>query len=408
MNISSPGSAKLAIGGGIPVRASPYPSWPQAGPEELAGLQRVLDSGNWSSSYGKEVETFEHSFAAYQDARYGICVNSGEAALILAFKALQVPAGSEVIVPAYTFVASATAVLQAGAVPVFVDVDPETYCISPTAIGAAIGPETSAIMPVHFAGLPADMDPIVALAERHGLIVIEDAAQAWGARYGDRAVGAIGDAGGFSFQASKNLTAGEGGIILTDDEDVAATCRSLADCGRAAIAQRYSHALLGGNHRMTEFQGAILRAQLDRYPGQLAHRSSNAARLIEALGAIAGVEPLLLPAGHQHSWHLFVLRIDPGAFGGIPKPKLVEALVAEGIPATVGYASTPYEQPLFENHDMAPSRRGASPVAERACRSEAIWIRHPALLGSEEDTLDVARALAKVQANCHELENLES
>ena len=399
--------AELALSGGTPLRDTPFPSWPQGGSEERAALERVLQSGNWSSSYGSEVRTFEESFAAYQDARHGICVNSGEAALILAFKALEIPPGSEVIVPAYTFVASATAVVQVGAVPVFVDVDSDTYCMAPDAVAAAIGPRTAAIMPVHFAGLPADMDPIMALARKHGLAVLEDAAQAWGSRYGDRAVGAIGDAGGFSFQASKNLTAGEGGIILTDDADLAATCRSLADCGRSETAQRYSHALLGGNHRMTEFQGAILRAQLDRYPGQLEHRTRNAALLTEELKRVPGVEPLALPAGRGHSWHLFVSRVNLREFGGTSKSTLVKALLAEGIPAAVGYSSTPYQQPVFEDVVMVPSRHDACPVAERACETEAVWVRHPALLGSEEDTRDVARAFAKVQAHCHELGALE-
>ena len=399
--------ANLALAGGAPLRDMPYPSWPQAGPEELTALERVLQSGNWSSSYGSEVRTFEESFATYQDARQGICVNSGEAALILAFKALQIPPGSEVIVPAYTFVASATAVVQVGAIPVFVDVDPDTYCIAPDAVAAAIGPQTAAIMPVHFAGLPAEMDPIMALAQRHGLQVLEDAAQAWGARYGNRAVGAIGDAGGFSFQASKNLTAGEGGIIVTNDAEVAAICRSLADCGRSATAQRYSHALLGGNHRMTEFQGAILRAQLDRYPGQLELRTRNAAVLTEELRGLPGVEPLALPVGHVHSWHLFVMRVGLQEFGGISKSTLVKALVAEGIPAAIGYSSAPYQQPVFETAGVAPSRHDACPIAERACETEAVWVRHPALLGSEEDALDVARALAKVQAHHHELSTLD-
>jgi len=399
--------ANLALAGGTPLRDTLYPSWPQAGPEELVALERVLQSGNWSSSYGDEVHTFEKSFAAYQDARHGICVNSGEAALILAFKALQIPTGAEVIVPAYTFVASATAVVQVGAIPVFVDVDPDTYCICPDAAAAAIGPRTAAIMPVHFAGLPADMDPIMALAQKHGLAVLEDAAQAWGSRYGDRAVGSIGDASGFSFQASKNLTAGEGGIILTDDAEVAATCRSLADCGRAATQQRYSHAMLGGNHRMTEFQGAILRAQLERYPGQLDLRNRNAAVLTEELRGLEGVEPLALPPARAHSWHLFVVRARVHDFGGISKSILVKALVAEGIPAAVGYSSAPYQQPVFEDAGLASSRREACPVAELACETEAIWVRHSALLGSAEDASDVARAFAKVQAHYEELSGLE-
>lgn len=396
----------LAAAGGTPLRTTPYPSWPQAGREELEALQQVLDSGAWSSTHGTRVSAFEKRFAAYQEAGFGVCVNSGEAALLLSLRAIGLPPGAEVIVPAYTFVATATAVLQAGGIPVFADVDPHSWCLDPEAAEALVSPATAAIMPVHFGGLPADMGPILELAADHGLAVIEDAAQAWGARYRGRAVGAIGNSGAFSFHASKNLTAGEGGIVLTNEAELAARCRSLSDCGRAASDHRYTHRLVGGNYRMTEFQGAVLCTQLDRYPQLLERRRRNAEKLRRELAQLPGVEPQALPEHSTHAWHLVVVRIQPQEFGGIPKSSLVEALAAEGIPVTGGYASPPYEQPLFSGGEGAGSRRGPCPVAERGCASEVLWIRQRALLGSEEDALDAARAFAKVQRYRTELEAL--
>lgn len=393
--------AKLAIQGGSPVRDRPYPPWPQAGPEELEELRAVLDSGLWSSTHGNAVKRFERRFAEYHGAAEGVCVSSGEAALRLALEALELAAGGEVIIPAYTFVASATAVLQAGGRPVFADVEPDTYCLDVVAASEMVGPDTAAVMPVHMGGLPADMQGVRSLANEHGLLVVEDAAQAWGATFDGRPVGALGDAGAFSFQASKNITAGEGGIIVTDDAAVAATCRSLVDCGRVATGQRYQHVRQGGNYRMTEFQGAVLNAQLGRYPEQLRHRDANARELRTELEAIPGVAVQAIAAGRTHAWHLIVVRVDTEQFAGAAKQQIVEALVAEGVPATAGYLATPYEQPAFQTDDRV--RHGSCPVAERACNSGAVWFRQTALLGEVDDALDVARALAKVRENAAEL-----
>ena len=394
----------LAIHGGAPTRSGPYPSWPVAGDVERRLLGEVLDSGLWDSRYGKFVRTFEERFAAYQGVAHGVCVTNGEAALRLPLAALDLPAGSEIVVPAYTFIATATAVLQSGYVPVFADVDPATYCLDPAAVAAAVGPRTAAIMPVHIGGLPADMAGLRAVAERHGLAILEDAAQAWGARYDGRGVGAFGAAAGFSFHASKNLASGEGGIVLTDDDEFAGRCRSLANCGRGGDGERYRHVLLGGNFRMTEFQGALLCAGLDRYPGELARRTAAASALRTELEGVAGVSVQGIPnAVDAHAWHLFILRVDRGAFGGVPKQTIVDALLAEGIPATAGYHSTPYEQPVFGDPDRVPFRRGPCPVTERACVDEAIWIRQNALLGEVRDALDVARAIDKLQRNADEL-----
>ena len=396
--------ASLAINGGAPVRDAPYPHWPQGGPEELEGLRAVLESGNWTSSHGTAVRRFEESFAAYQGAAHGICVANGEVGLQLALEALQLDRGAEVIIPAYTFVASATAVLRAGGVPVFADVDPATLCLDVERAHEVVGEATAALMPVHLGGRAADMETINEFAAQHGLRVVEDAAQAVGSTSGGRPVGALGNAGAFSFQASKNITAGEGGIILTNDEALAASCRALADCGRGAVGERYLHTVFGGNFRLSEFQGAVLNAQLDRYPEQLERRDRNARALRVEFEHIPGVAVQALAAGEKHSWHLVIVRLDPGSFADVAKSRIVEALNAEGVPTTSGYLSPPYDQPLFRNATEAVRyRKGECPAAERACARDAVWFRQQALLAGEDDAIDIARALAKVQEHAAEL-----
>ena len=397
----------LALAGGSPVRDRPYPPWPRAGAAEREALDAVLASGSWDSRFGNCVRSFEDRFAAFQNARYAVCVSSGETALRLILQALELPAGAEVVLPAYTFVASATAVLQAGGVPVLADVDEQTLCLDPLAAEQLIGPNTYAIMPVHLGGLPAAIEELKDCADRHGLALVEDAAQAWGARYKGRGVGALGSAGGFSFHATKNLTAGEGGLIATNDQDLASRCRSLANCGRGDGEQRSAHLRLGGNFRMTEFQGALLGVALDRYPKEQRLRSTNAEALRSALTTVPGVDAQALPAAvDAHAWHLLILRVRLRDFAEIPKPLLVEALVAEGIPASGGYDRPIYSQPLFDARGSVSHRKGPCPVSERACLQEAIWIRQQVLLGDTNDALDVARAFEKLQRHRSELRAL--
>ena len=282
--------SKLAINGGSALRTKSFPKWPIWDQNEVDNLKSVLESGKWGSLHGNMVKTFSEKYANYHQAKYGICVNSGTTALKIALQATGVDAGKEVILPGYTFIASATAVLDAGAIPVFVDIDPETYNIDFTKIEEAITDRTAAIMPVHFAGRPCNMDEINAIAKKHDLKVIEDAAQAWGSEWKNKKVGAIGDAGCFSFQSSKNITSAEGGIILTNDEETAKFCRSFANCGRVEGGIWYEHYYLGGNYRMSEFQGAVLLAQFERYPELKVRREKNAKYLNEQFSKIEGIE----------------------------------------------------------------------------------------------------------------------
>lgn len=406
--------AHLAVNGGPAVRTKPFPAWPVFTEEDARAVSDVVLGGKWGSAVEGCVQTFERQFAAYQDAQHGICVTNGTTALVLALQAIDIHAGDEVIVPAYTFIATANAVLMCNAVPVFVDIDPDTYNLDPALIDQSITSRTRAIMPVHFAGLPADLDSIKTLAAQHNLSVIEDAAQAHGARWKDRGIGAQGNIGTFSFQSSKNLNAGEGGIVLTNDDELAATMRSLVNCGRAQDGLGYSHYRLAGNHRLSELQGALLQSQFGRLEAQTKLRSENAEYLTMHLSRIDGINPTIGPAAAtRHARHLYVFRYQSDSFGGSSKSHFVEALKAEGIPASPGYNVPLYRQPVFADHRFgAYGSAEASAIdygalnlveTERACRDEAIWLGQSVLLGTKEDMDDIILAIAKIRERRGEL-----
>jgi len=282
---------QLAIHGGRPVREKPFPTWPVFGEPEEQALTRTLRSGKWGKLDGSEVAAFERDFARYQGSEHGIAVVNGTVSLQIALMAAGIQGGDEVIVPPYTFLATATAVITANATPVFADIELDTLNLDPKAVEALITPRTRAIIPVHFAGLPADMDAIMAIAQRHNLIVIEDAAHAHGAEYKGRRAGSIGHMGSFSFQSSKNLTAGEGGFITTNDPELAERCRSIHNCGRRPGHAWYEHFVISGNYRLSEIQGALLNAQLQRLEEQARRRDENGRYLTEHLGQIPGIKP---------------------------------------------------------------------------------------------------------------------
>lgn len=398
----------LALFGGSPVRTRPFPRWPIFGAEEEARLLRALRSGNWGRLDGDEVSRFERDFAAMHGCRHGVAISSGTAALRVALLAAGIGAGDEVVVPAYTFVATASAVVEANAVPVFGDVDIETFNLDPLSIAIAITPRTKAIVPVHFAGMPADMDAITRLAREHGLLVIEDAAHAHGASYRNRSAGSLGALAIFSFQSSKNLTAGEGGIVTTNDDELAAACRSIHNCGRVPGGVWYEHHLVSGNYRLGEFQGAILNCQLARLQEQTERRDVNGQRLSSRLDALPGIYPQGRTSScTRHSYHLFMLRLDPAEFGA-PRDAVVRALEAEGIPCSAGYGFPLPAQPLFRNRAFGPYLAGPwdrleyassrCPTADQICR-QAIWLGQHLLLGDRADVDDIASAFEKVHAH---------
>ncbi|MBN2013058.1 DegT/DnrJ/EryC1/StrS family aminotransferase [candidate division KSB1 bacterium] len=404
----------LAINGGSPVRTAPFQKWPVWNEDEIKGLEEVIRSGKWGRIHGKKVEDFENHFAEYHDAKFGVCVNSGTTALQIALRAAGIGAGDEVILPGYTFIATATAALEAGAIPIMIDIDPETYNIDVKQIEANITPKTRGIMPVHFGGRPADMDAINAIARKHNLKVIEDAAQAWGSAWNGTKVGALGTAGCFSFQSSKNVNAGEGGIILTNDAETEKFARSFSNCGRLPNGVWYEHYYLGGNYRMTEFQGAVLQAQFARYPEMQATREKNANLLSQHLKEIEGVELLKDdPKITRNSRHLFIWRYKKEGFNNVPKAKFLDAMKAEGVFMSAGYSIPLYSQPLMKEKTFGPAGKVVDipidfanmnlPETERACYDEAVWIVQSPLLGTEQDMMDMIKAIKKVQEHSSEL-----
>ncbi len=399
---------ELALSGGRPVRSRPFPSWPVWGEPEEARLLRALRSGKWGRLHGAEVAEFESRFAAAHGCKHGIAVVNGTVSLRIALQAAGIRAEEEVIVPPYTFFSTASAVIEANAVPVFADIDRETFNIDPKAIEAVITPRTRAIIPVHFAGQPADMAAIMGIARAHDLIVIEDAAHAHGASYGNRPAGSLAHLGSFSFQSSKNMTSGEGGIITTNDDTLAEACRSLQNCGRIPTGVWYEHHVISGNYRLGEFQGALLNAQLDRLEAQTATRDRNGSWLAAKLARLPGLHPQKRIADcTRHARHLFMVRVDQDTFGA-SRDAVVKALQAEGIPCSGGYGFSLHRQPMFQNKAFGPFLPQASarldytrtqcPNSDQLCR-EVIWIEQPVLLGAPSDMDDIATAFEKVRGS---------
>jgi dTDP-4-amino-4,6-dideoxygalactose transaminase len=399
----------LALNGGTPVRGKPFPGWPVFDDREVAAVTDVIRSGKWW--YGEKVRQFEQEFAAFQDARFGVCCTNGTAALQLSLLACGIGAGDEVIVPPYTFMATASAVLLVNAIPVFADVALEDWNLDAARVAEKVTARTKAIIPVHFAGLPADMDALKTIAAQYKLAIIEDACHSWGSKWRNKGTGALGNCGAFSFQVSKNITSGEGGILLSDDEDLAERARSYSNCGRIKGREWYEHFLLGSNLRMTELQAALLLVQLSRLEAQTLKRESNAAQLDRALAEVPGVAPVRRDARvTRRSYHLYSFRFAEEQWGGVKRARFLEALKAEGIPASAGYPIPLYKNPLFLRKGSGPKFCPVScpfygrPVdysevrcanAEKLCE-EGCWITHSALLGESSDMRDIADGIVKV------------
>lgn len=408
----------LAMKGGNKVREGKcFPKWPLYGEAEEQALKRVLFSGKWGVG-GNETEIFEKTFADYQNCNYCVTMVNGSVTLRNALMACNIPAGSEVIIPPYTFLATATSVIEANCIPIFVDIDPDTYCIDPKEIEKAITPNTKAIIPVHLGGHAADMDEIMAIARKHNLYVIEDSAHAHGAEYKGKRVGSIGDIGSFSFQASKNLCSGEGGAIVTNNKDLAEKCWSIQNCGRVRGGQWYQHDFLGGNYRLSQFQAAILNEQIKQLDQQFETRERNAAYLSAGLAEIPGIKPLARKEeATRHSYHLYVFRYNKTEFDGLSREVFLEALSAEGIPCLAGYTTPLYRYPFFQNKEFGPFTAWENtkptleynsahcPVTEKASTKEGCWLPHLLLLGNKNDMNDIISAVRKTYDHRSELIN---
>ena len=407
--------AELALNGGTPVRSTPYPAWPAPDDEYVAAVSEVVRGGEWGGfpEPGVNAAAFEEAFAAYQGARHGVLMMNGTVTMEVACKALDVGWGDEVIVPALTFAATAYAPMAAGALPVIVDVTPETWCIDPDRVEAAITPRTRAIIPVHLGHQMADMDRLTEIADRHGLAVIEDCAHAHGQEWRGRGAGCIGDFGSFSHQSSKILTSGEGGTLLTNDDTLARRAHSIIDCGRAKDAEEKEFTF-GANYRLSELNAALLVVAMRRFPGQQEERATNGLRFERLAADIPGVRVMPRDARiTRWSFYNYILAIDPGAFGGATNEIVCAALEAEGIPAEVQYPPmSRYElfQPSLsrlpvavEHADRLDPRGMSFPVAEAAGLRESVYLMEAVFRDGERGVQDAVDALAKVQRHAGEL-----
>src|SRR5580658_838177 len=326
--------SKLALLGGEPIRRKPFSPWPQFKDTDVERLLKVVQSRHWGGFPvpSQHCGEFAARFAELHGAKHGLCLANGTVALYVAAQALGLKFGDEVIMPAYTWDGTAIAVIQAGGLPVFADIDPDTYCLDPQSVRAAITPRTRAIMPVHLAMRFADMDALLSIASEHNLVIIEDCAHAHGGRFRGRGAGATGDAGCFSFQESKLMTGGEGGIVLTNRLDCYEALQTIINCGRPSLTDKFPRPLLGANYRMTELQAALLIGQLDMWPEFCERRTRYAGLLTQALGGLPHVRPLPPQNGiGRATIYNYVFQYRPT----VPAPSrdlFVAAVAAEGVP----------------------------------------------------------------------------
>jgi perosamine synthetase len=344
-------NSKLAIDGGTPVRTTPWPAWPVLGEDDFAAVEAVLRSGKLTSLGHPQVKAFEEEYAAYHGVKHAIATNSGTAAIHAALAALGVKAGDEVIVPAHTFIGTVTPVLHQNAIPVFADVTPDIFNISPESVEALITEKTSAIIAVHLNGHPAEMDELLAIGRKHGIPVLEDACQAHGATYRGRKIGSLGAAACFSFFEDKIITTGgEGGMIVTNDDEVAARARLICNHGEGATQageeRKYLHVMLGYNYRLPEMAAATGSVQLRQLDSYVAARQANAAYLTDRFAAFPQI---ITPTVREYvapSFYKYVGRLNRKACP-VPIEYFVKAVAAEGVPITRRYPTPLHRQPLF-------------------------------------------------------------
>jgi dTDP-4-amino-4,6-dideoxygalactose transaminase len=406
--------SQLALLGGKKTKSKPFPDWPQFDDTERRLLNEVLESRIWWRTPGTKTLEFESKFAQFHGARHGIAVTNGTAAIEITLAALGIGPGDEVIVPDFTFVATASAVLFVNALPVLVDVRPDTYCLDAQLTEAAITPRTKAIIAVHMGGLPADLDALKDLATRKGLVLVEDCAHAHASQWLGKGVGTFGVAGTFSFQSSKLITAGEGGIIITNDDTFERNARSIQDCGRMPGEWFYSHFIYGSNYRLSEWQGAILNAQLARLDDQTRHRHKNARFLDRELSKIPGITPQKLDERcTRNGQYAYIFHFDSTHFAGISTERFIAAMNAEGIPNQASYPPL-HDLHMFHNGEYRKRLSGCQQTEDHAFLGEpfpntqraaweTVWIPQPALLGDEQDMQEIVAAIRKVQESSSQL-----
>jgi perosamine synthetase len=420
------GQGKPAILGGEKIFTKEWPVWPQwkSGKYDEQ-LLKVMKSGVWSRD--NVVTEFEKKWAETIGTKRSLAVVNGTNALIASLVQLDIGGGDEVLVTPYTWISSIQAVLMAGAIPVFVDIDPETYQMNPGKIEAKITPRTRAIMPVHILGLPANMEKIMPIAKKHGLLVVEDACQAWLAEINHQKVGTFGNVGCFSFQTSKHLPLGEGGAIVSNDEKFMDRCYSYHNVGfpyGAVIGGVGAGAvMLGTKLRITEYQAAIGLAQLGVLDEQTTMRNENAAYLRAQISKIPGIKPYKLYDNvTRAAFHMFAFRYKKEEFSGLSRDQFLKALNAEGIPNLSGYAPFLNKQPYLENAFSSKnykrmyskeeldfkkfSERNECPENDTLC-TEAVWLTQNLLLAGKPDLDCIATAIDRIRQNADKIKNIK-
>ena len=414
---------KLAITGGEPLRKTPFTQWPLGSKEEVRALEDVLTSSLWGGQPfpGKYSLAFARKFAEVHTAKYAQCVSTGTVAIQAALKAIGIQPGDEVIAPAYTWEGTVGPVLLLNAIPVFVDLDPETYCLDARLIERAITPRTKAILPVHLGMRFADMDEILRVAARHKLKVIEDCAHAHGGMWKGKGAGSMGDLGAFSFQSSKLITSGEGGAVITNNLEYMELVQSYINAGRASVTDQFHRRIVGFNYRLGEFQAAVLCAQLERLPEQGETRAANMQYFENRLQNTADIG-LLKPEPRitRLAPYGYVLKYLGEERTGIPRAAFVAALQLEGIPCDGLFYEPVYKSSLFpvREEDFPALSWGrekpldlrnmySCPESERAAYHEAVWFMHQLFLGGRQDVDAIADAIHKVLENIEELRNLD-
>jgi len=429
--------AQLACRGGEPVRQRPFSAWPVQTEQQEEAVCEVVRSGRWSRHMDRnpqharpagdasgpwQVDLLEAELAAEIGVDHALAVSSGTAALDLIVRTCDVGPGEEIIVPAYAPIAAATCVLESNAVPVFVDVESDSYTLSRDAVALALTPRTRAVVAYHLGGRLCNMQGLATLAEGRGLMLIEDARQALGSRAPDgAAAGSFGYASAFSFGVSSILSAGEGGLVATSDPDVYERVKVLHDHGLEHEKPGARVAEFGTSARMTEMQAALLRVQLPRLESINQRRQDNVAyfqRAAELVGGLAMAAPVI--EGGMQTYQYVVLRYDGDALAGVHRDRFVEALRAEGVPCSIGFPEPLYASPLFRERRMLKDgcplncARVGKPVnydgfkrrcpnAERAAREEAVWLPHRLFLGEHGDVDDVLYAIDKIKQHAEEL-----
>ena len=414
---------KLAITGGEPSRKKRFDPWPIYTDKARQALEDVLTNHKWGGQPfpGKHGDAFGKAFAKFHTAKYGQAVSTGTIAIQAALKAIDIRPGDEVIVPAYTWEGTVGPVLLLNAVPVFVDVDPDTYCLDAKLVEAAITPKTKAFLPVHLGMRFADLDILVPLAAKHGIKIVEDCAHAHGGTWRGKGAGSIGDLGAFSFQSSKLITSGEGGAVITNNLEYFERVQSYINTGRRSVTDEYHHRIIGFNYRLGEFQAAVLNPQLERFPEQAKVRTENMEYFESRMKGTVGIG-LLKPEPRitRLAPYGYVMKYFSEQVKDIPPAAFVAALQLEGIPCDGLFYEPVYRSSLFplDPTDYPALSWGRPqpldlrnmykcPAAERAAYQEAVWFSHHLFLGGKENVDSIAEAIRKVLDNIEELRGLE-